>query len=183
MIPLSEFRNPHFLTFHWIMNRYIHIYLIQIRLSFLLEKATWWIEVFYFSLKLERAVSLIKQVLYFSLKKKTVKNFSIMDLYLINTQLFASQYVNWWTRIMWIIVMFHHLFGLSFWRHPFTTEDPFVSKLCNDTFIITNSSTSWMALGWVHFQQILLWGVNYSFNGGWTFLLFLQKLMEHCITI
>ncbi len=35
---------------------------------------------------------------------------------------------------LWIIVMFH-LFGLSFWRHPFTAEDPLVSKWCNAEFL------------------------------------------------
>ncbi len=24
----------------------------------------------------------------------------------------------------WFTVMFYQLFGLSFWRHPFTAEDP-----------------------------------------------------------
>ncbi len=50
-------------------------------------------------------------------------------------------------------VCFYQLFGLSFWRHPFTAEDPLVSKWCNATFLQicsheeTNSSISWMA--WV----------------------------------
>ncbi len=39
----------------------------------------------------------------------------------------------------------------SFWRHPFTAEDPLVSKSCDANFlqicsdVETNSSTSWMA--------------------------------------
>ncbi len=42
-------------------------------------------------------------------------------------QFLASQDVNWWTGVvwifLWIIVMFLiKLFGLSFWRHPFTAE-------------------------------------------------------------
>ncbi len=47
------------------------------------------------------------------------------------------------------------LFGLSFWRHPFTAEDPLVSKWCKDTFLQicsdeeTNSSTSWVAWWWI----------------------------------
>ncbi len=32
---------------------------------------------------------------------------------------------------VWIIVKFYQLFGLSFWRHPFTAEDPSLNKLCN----------------------------------------------------
>ncbi len=30
----------------------------------------------------------------------------MMDLPLINMQLFISQDVNWWTEVVWIIVMF-----------------------------------------------------------------------------
>ncbi len=30
---------------------------------------------------------------------------------------------------------FYQLFGLSFWRHPFTAVDPLVSKWCNATFL------------------------------------------------
>ncbi len=42
-----------------------------------------------------------------------------------------------WIR-QWCIVLlwcFHQLFGLSFWRHPFTVEDPLVSKWFNDKFV------------------------------------------------
>ncbi len=37
-----------------------------------------------------------------------------------------------WCGLLWC---FYQLFGLSFWRHPFTTEDPLVSKWCNVTFL------------------------------------------------
>ncbi len=30
---------------------------------------------------------------------------------------------------------FYQLFRLSFWRHPFTAEDPLLSKWCNATFL------------------------------------------------
>ncbi len=30
----------------------------------------------------------------------------MMDLFLTNMQLFASQDINWWTGLVWIIVMF-----------------------------------------------------------------------------
>ncbi len=65
---------------------------------------------------------------------------------------------------LWIIVMFYQLFGLSFWRHPFTAEDPLVSKWFNATFLLicsheeTNSSTSRMVRRWIHFQQISILG-------------------------
>ncbi len=44
--------------------------------------------------------------------------------------------------------VFNQLFGLSFWQHPFTAEDPLLSKWCHAKFIQicsheeTNSSTS-----------------------------------------
>ncbi len=162
MIPPSEKNPSPVVISHQNPPKYFHLWTdIFIFLwfrwdTFLLEKATSWMEVLYFSLKLEKAISWIKQVLYFSLKKQfEVKNFLIMDLFLINTELFASQDVNRWAGVMWItcglLWCFYQLFGLSFWRHPFTTEDPFVSKWCNDTFIRmffdieTNSTTSWMA--------------------------------------
>ncbi len=60
-----------------------------------------------------------------------------MDLFLTNTQLLASWDVNWWTEVVWIIVTFtfYQMFGLPFWRHPFTAEYPLVSKWCNATFL------------------------------------------------
>ncbi len=54
-----------------------------------------------------------------------------------------------------LLSCFYQLFGLSFWRHPFTAEDSLVSKWCNATFLQifsheeTNSSKSRMFfLGW-----------------------------------
>ncbi len=58
----------------------------------------------------------------------------MMDLFL-----FASQDVYWWTVMVWItcglLWRFYQLLGLSFWRHPFTAEDPLVRKWCNATFL------------------------------------------------
>ncbi len=53
---------------------------------------------------------------------------------------------------------FYQLFGLSFWRHPFTAEDTLVGIWCNAKFLQicsdeeTNSSTSWMVCGWVNLK-------------------------------
>ncbi len=58
-----------------------------------------------------------------------------------------------WSGLLWCI---YQLFGLSFWRHPFTAEDPLVSKWCNATFLQICSheqTNSWMAWGWAHFFQ------------------------------
>ncbi len=71
------------------------------------------------------------------------------------------QDVNWWTGV--ILSCFYEPFGLSFWRHPFTAKEP-LRKYCYAKFLQicsdeeTNSSTFWMAWGWVHFQQIFILG-------------------------
>ncbi len=48
------------------------------------------------------------------------------------------------------------LSGLSFWRHPFTAEDPLVSKLCNAKFLqnFSNEETH-LHLGWPESKYIL----------------------------
>ncbi len=50
-----------------------------------------------------------------------------------------SQDMNCWTGVVWItcglLWCFYQLFGLSFWRHPFTAEDPLLSTWCNATFL------------------------------------------------
>ncbi len=52
-----------------------------------------------------------------------VKNILMVDLFIL-----SSQDVNWWTGVVWItcglLWCFYQLFGLSFWRHPFTAEHP-----------------------------------------------------------
>ncbi len=99
-----------------------------------------------------------------------VKNVLMMDLFITKMQIFASQDINWWTRVVCIIyrslLCFYQLFGLSFWWHPFT-EHPLVSKWCNTRFLQirydekTNLSTSWMAWEWVnfHFGWTLRWPI------------------------
>ncbi len=46
------------------------------------------------------------------------------DFYFTRHELMFQRVVGY----LWIIVMFYQLFRLSFWRHPFTAEDPLVSK-------------------------------------------------------
>ncbi len=52
--------------------------------------------------------------------------------------------------------VFYQLFGLSFWRHPFTAEDPLVSKWCNATFlqICSVEETNHLHLGWPEGEYI-----------------------------
>ncbi len=78
--------------------------------------------------------------------------------------------VNWWTGLEWItcglLWCFYHLFGLSFWRHPFTAEDPLMSMWCNIKLNFSKSvpmkKQTHLYIGWlevvstVHFQEIFI---------------------------
>ncbi len=81
-----------------------------------------------------------------------------MDLLITNTLIFASQDITWWTGVVWItcglLWCFYLLFGLSYWRHPFIAEDPFVSKLI---YILDSVRMS-------TFSSIFNFWVNCSFN-------------------
>ncbi len=121
--------------------------------------------------------------------------------FLKNMQILSSQDVNWWTGVVWItcglLWCFYQLFGLSFWRHPFTAEDPLVSKWWNATvsqiWWRKNSSTSWMAWGWVNVQQTFcLFGWTISITGDYqsfpimiVLLLFIQPrvVLNLCIIL
>ncbi len=73
-----------------------------------------------------------------------------------------------WCGLLWGL---YQLFGLSFWRHPFTAEDPLLRQWCRDTFlqiwwrnkliyILDNLRVSTFSANF-HF------GVNNSFNLNW----------------
>ncbi len=55
----------------------------------------------------------------------------------------GCRHVKWWTGVMRItcglLWCFYQLFGLSFWRHPFTAEHPLVNNWCNATFLQISS--------------------------------------------
>ncbi len=78
---------------------------------------------------------------------------------LVQRQLFTSQDVNWWLESCGLLVyycnVFIQLYKLSLWRHPFTAEDPLVSKWCNAKFL-----QIWSNLKLVHFQQMLINSLN-----------------------
>ncbi len=75
---------------------------------------------------------------------------------------------------------FYQLFELSFWRHPFTAEDPSSDVMLNFMQIFsdeeTNSSTSWMAWGQVHFQPIFIFVWTTPLTVGYLFIV-LQNLL------
>ncbi len=92
------------------------------------------------------------------------KNILMMDLF----QLLSSQDVNWWTGVVWItcglLWCFYQQFGLSFWRHPFTAEDPLRRHWCNATFL---------QIWWRNKLILILHGLRVStfqdiFIFGWT---------------
>ncbi len=87
-----------------------------------------------------------------------VKNISMLDLF----QLLSSPDVNWWTGVVWIIVMFlsdshsdgtHSLQSIHFWD---TDAETHFYKPDEET----NSSWSRMNWGWTHFQLIFIFGWN-----------------------
>ncbi len=104
-----------------------------------------------------------------------------------NMQLFTLQYViNWWNGVMdclWIIVMFLS----ALWTNLDGTHSlPLVNTWCNAKFLQicfeeeTNSSTSWMAWGWAHFQFRVNYSFKWIFYGPWenqSFALFLRSLI------
>ncbi len=69
-----------------------------------------------------------------------------------------TQDINWWIGVVWIpcglLWCFYQLFGLSFWRHPFTAEDPLVT---------------------LYFVDILTWNIPYIFVCVCTDILFFNQ--------
>ncbi len=63
------------------------------------------------------------------------------------------QLPSWYRLLEWCgLLCFYQLFGLSFWRHPFTAEDPLLRHWCNATFLqIWWRNKLRMAWGWKYF--------------------------------
>ncbi len=69
---------------------------------------------------------------YFSQKQRfEVKNILMMDLFLKHV---SFRFMMITCGLLWC---FYQLFGLSFWRHPFTAEHPLLRHWCSDTFLHT----------------------------------------------
>ncbi len=87
-----------------------------------------------------------------------------MNLFLTNMQFFTFKDVNWWTGVdyLWIIVMFLSAVWTLILTAPIHCRGSIGEQVmyCNAKFLQTclnkviNSCTSWMAWGWVHFQQL-----------------------------
>ncbi len=102
------------------------------------------------------------------LKEQITQKLKFAENVLIRPQTIQDEIVSsseqTWRKLQWSRVKdlwcFYQLFRLSFWRHPFTAEEPLV-MLCNDTFpyiyILDGLRVSTFSF---HF-----W-VNYSFKSG-----------------
>ncbi len=92
----------------------------------------------------------------------------MMELFFTSMHLFTSQDINCQTGVLWItcglLWCFYQLFGLSFWRHPFTAEDPLMSKWCNAKLKLKNSSTFLDGLRVSKCSSNFHFWVNYSFK-------------------
>ncbi len=136
-----------------------------------------------------RTVLASKQSVQISLLIQTRPLFALEEALLLIMDL----KMPWWIRFLqtfsfWLLKMLtdglewcglwcFYLFGLLFWRHPFTAEDPLLSKWCNATFLQicsdeeTNSSTSWMTWGWGHSGKfILAWTIPLIKDADWTLI-------------
>ncbi len=128
---------------------------------------------------------------YYELRTRVLDESNILQvkmswwMHFLWKQLFTSEDVNWWTGVVWIacglLWCFISLFGLSIWRHPFTAEDPLVSKWCNATFLQIwwrNKLISWMAWRWINFQQIFIfkkWVTRLQIWPKWSWCIFSTK--------
>ncbi len=72
-----------------------------------------------------------------------------------------------WCGLLWC---FYQLFGLSFWRHPFTAEDPLVSKWWNATFLQI----------WWRNKLIYILDSTISPIFGWTIL---SRIWSHALAV
>ncbi len=65
-----------------------------------------------------------------------------------------------WCGLLWC---FYQLFGLSFWRHPFTAEHPLLRQWCSDTFLQIWWRNKHLHLEWPEGENIFS---KYTF--GWS---------------
>ncbi len=107
-----------------------------------------------------------------------VKNALMIYLFIISSfslYKMLTDGLEWCGLLVDYCDVFYQLLGLSFWRHPFTAEDPLVSRWCNATFIQMKKHTL-LFLGWPEGELTFS---KFSFLG-WTIAL-TQNVQSHCI--
>ncbi len=68
-----------------------------------------------------------------------------------------------WCGLLWC---FYQLFGLSFWRHPFTAEHPLVIKWFHARFLqIYSDEETHLRLGWSEDEHIFIFGWTIPVSG------------------
>ncbi len=106
-----------------------------------------------------------------------------MSLFHTNMQPFTSPDINWWTEFLWftcgLLWCFHQLFGLSFWWHPFTEENPLVNKWyiieCIHIFSVESKTFFFIWINKqihvIHFQQTIpvIFKCTLNMTFGWHF--------------
>ncbi len=101
-----------------------------------------------------------------------------MDLFLTNTQLLASWDVNWWTGVVWIIVMFLSAVWTLILTAPIHCRGSIGEQVMEcyvspNLFWLKNQKTSksWVTWGWLNFQQIVIFGQTFPLStyifGNW----------------
>ncbi len=111
-----------------------------------------------------------------------------MNLFITNTKLFTLQDVNWWTGVMWItcglLWCFYQLFGLSFWRHPFTARihwwESDVMLNFSKSVLMKKQTRSHFKLPEGEYMLILIFGWTTPLRTYWNdmFLIFLAGKIE-----
>ncbi len=80
---------------------------------------------------------------------------NIMDrgtLFEVKNILMLRKTFNWWNGVVWIscglLWCFYQLFWLSIWWHPFTAENPRLSKWCNAKLVRIISKDGFSLMVW-----------------------------------
>ncbi len=88
-----------------------------------------------------------------------------LDLFLTNTQLLASQDINWWTAVVWIVIFLSAILTLiltapihcrgsvNWWIGGSIGEHVIECLISPKLEEETNTSKSWKTRGWRHFQK------------------------------
>ncbi len=96
---------------------------------------------------------------YFSWNQQFEVRVSYWWICLLQTQLLSSPDVNWWTGVVWIIVMFLSAVWTLILTAPIHCRASIAETLMQWHFSKsdeeTNSSISWMTWEWGHFQHLL----------------------------
>ncbi len=147
-VTFCNFFNKNFLFFFTILNRFLVEKVIlpesAEKYAQIKQNIYWWIQIW----EVNRGQS-FSQKCYYGLWIFYPEMTPYRRIIQTNKQLITSQNI---IGVEWITCRISCFTAAwSFWRHPFTAENPLMSKWCNAKFLQicsdeeTNSSTTWMA--------------------------------------